>query len=56
MSHPDFLQAFFAAKIVDGINKDNPDYQPFFPDTTPKEDDPLAALLSQDDDGLDDKE
>jgi hypothetical protein len=36
MQQPDFLQAFFAAVIVDKINENNPDYKPFFPNMQTK--------------------
>jgi hypothetical protein len=46
MQQPDFLQAFFAALIVDKINENNPDYKPFFPNNQTKSDD--SSMLDAD--------
>jgi hypothetical protein len=43
MQQPDFLQAFFAAVIVDKINENNPDYKPFFPNLQEKPEDTSAS-------------
>jgi hypothetical protein len=39
MQQPDFLQAFFAALIVDKISENDPDYKPFFPNQKTKQED-----------------